>query len=59
LDDTSQANHSSYIVILHASKSAEKGHPRTVRDVCPLADHRAPDGDAAHAAARGDEKKDE
>ena len=55
MDDTSQANHSSYIVILHASKSAGKDHPRAVRDVCPIADHRAPDGGVPHAAAPGDE----
>ena len=28
-------------------------HPRAVRDDCPLADYRAPDGGAAHAAAPG------
>jgi len=30
-------------------------HPRAVRDVCPLADYRAPDGGASQAAASGDE----
>ena len=38
-----------------ASRSVGKDHPSAVRDVCPLADHRAPDGGAAHAAASGDE----
>ena len=32
-------------------------HPRAFRDVCPLADYRAPDGDAAHAAAPGSEER--
>ena len=30
-------------------------HPRAVRDVCTLADYRAPDGGVPHAAAPGDE----
>ena len=34
---------------------SQKKHPRVVRDVCPLADHRAPDGGVSHAAASGDE----
>ena len=37
-----------------AGRSAGEDHPRAVRDVCPIADHRVPDGGAAHAAAPGD-----
>ena len=36
------------------SEAQEKDHPRAVRDVCPIADYRAPDGGASLAAASGD-----
>ena len=41
--------------IAEQAEAQEKTIRRAVRDVCPLADHRAPDGGIPHAAASGDE----
>ena len=41
--------------IAEQAEAQEKTIRRAVRDVCPIADHRAPDGGVPHAAAPGDE----
>ena len=39
------------VVLIHYA------HPLAVRDVCPIADYRAPDGGVPHAAAFGSEER--